>query len=100
VNRVRGELSNVKGVEEKKMFGGVGFMVNGKLCVCARDSRITIRINPRKEPELLSRKGCSPMTSNGRRYPGFLFVDSQALKSGRDLKFWVGLALEHNLTIT
>ena len=100
MDRVRGELSNVNGVEEKKMFGGVGFMVNGKLCVCARDSKITVRISPKKEPELLTRKGCTPMMSNGRKYPGFLFVDSQALRSGKELKFWVGLALEHNLTIT
>jgi TfoX/Sxy family transcriptional regulator of competence genes len=86
-------------VEEKHMFGGTGFMVNGKLCVSAKDSRIMCRIDPALQEDLLARRGCTPMKMKGREYRGYVLVDGGALHSDRELKFWVGLALDFNSTI-
>ena len=95
-SRVRVALSHVKDVQEKKMFGSVGFMVNGKLCLSARESRIMCRIDPRMQRDLVARTGCRPMVMNGRPYRGYVLVDKRALGSDRDLRFWVGLALDFN----
>ena len=88
-----------KGVEEKRMFGSVAFMVNGKLCISARESRIMCRIDPAVRADLVARKGCRPMAMNGRDYKGYVFVDKAALQTDRDLRFWVGLALDFNAGI-
>ena len=95
VDRVRAELAGVEGVEEKKMFGSVGFMVLGKLCVSARESRIMCRIDPHFYDDLLARSGVSPVRMKGRVYRGYVYVDQKALRTRRALRFWVNLPLDY-----
>jgi TfoX/Sxy family transcriptional regulator of competence genes len=97
--RVRKALSDVENVQEKRMFGSTGFMVNGKLCVSSRESRIMCRVDPALRQDLLARRGCTPMKMNGREYNGYVLVNREALQTDKDLKFWVGLALDFNSTI-
>ncbi len=94
VDRVRVQFSYVPNVQEKRMFGSVAFMVNGKLCVTARETRIMCRIDPAMRDDLVARKGCRPMIMSGREYKGYVFVDREVLKTENDLRFWVGLALD------
>ena len=94
--RVRKSLSGVSRVEEKKMFGGVAFMVNGKMCVTASDRGIMCRVDPARMDELTAKKGCSVMTMKGREYRGYVRVSEDALEKRRDLDFWIGVALEFN----
>lgn len=98
--RVREALSAIPGVEEKRMFGSVGFIVNGKLCISARESRIMCRVDPNLWGDLVARTGCRPVKMKGREYKSWVYVDGKALTTGRDLKFWVGLALDFNATLT
>lgn len=95
-NRVRGALAHVRKVEEKRMFRGVTFMVNGKMCISAGDSRIMCRIDPSVHESVLTRSGCSPVIMRGREYKGFVYVDEEAVKSEKDFEYWIGLALEFN----
>lgn len=95
-NMVRSVLRGVEGVQEKKMFGSVGFMVRGKLCVSAREARIMCRVDPALRDDLLARRGCRPMMMRGREYRGYVEVDVVGLQTERDLRFWVGLALDYN----
>jgi TfoX/Sxy family transcriptional regulator of competence genes len=97
--RVRRALSEVGNVQEKRMFGSTGFMVNGKLCVSSRESRIMCRVDPALRRDLLARRGCTPMKMKGREYNGYVLVDREALQTDKDLKFWVELALDFNSTI-
>ncbi len=97
--RVRDALSGVKGVQEKQMFGSAGFMVRGKLCMSARETGIMCRIDPALREDLLARKGCRPMTMGGREYRGYVRVDAAALKTEKDLRFWVDLALDYNASL-
>lgn len=94
--RVRGALAHLRKVEEKKMFRGVAFMVNGKMCISAGDNRIMCRIDPSVHESVLTRSGCSPVIMKGREYKGFVYVDEEAIKSKRDFDYWIGLALEFN----
>src|SRR5215813_4081319 len=92
VDRVRTALAGMRGVEEKRMFGGTTFMVRGKMCVCAGRERLMCRIDPAGHDAALRRKGCRAVIMRGRPYRGFVHVDAAVLRSRRDLDSWVGLA--------
>jgi len=94
--RVRGALAHLRKVEEKKMFRGITFMVNGKMCISAGDNRIMCRIDPSVYESVLTRNGCSPVIMRGREYKGFVYVGEEAIKNKREFDYWIGLALEFN----
>lgn len=83
-------------VEEKKMFGGICFMVNDKMCVCVRNERLMLRIDPAIRDGLLEQDGCSPMVHNGRNYDAYMCVDETAVKTKKQLEYWVNLSLDYN----
>ena len=95
-NRVREALAHMPKVAEKKMFSGIAFMVNGKMCVTVRDERIMCRIDPSIHDELLEKKDCRTMVMNGREYKGFMLVNEDAIKNKKEFDYWIGLALEFN----
>jgi TfoX/Sxy family transcriptional regulator of competence genes len=85
-----------KNIEEKKMFGGLCFMVNDKMCVGVEKERLMLRIDPEKYDEVIEKEGCSPMDFTGKPMKGFVFVDKDVLRAKKQLQYWVGLALEYN----
>ena len=96
-NRVRELISLTHtNVDEKKMFGGLCFMVNGKMCVGVERERLMVRLDPSKYEGVLEEDGCTPMDFTGRPMRGFVFVDIQALQSRKVLEHWIHLALEYN----
>jgi len=82
--------------EEKRMMGGLCFLVDGKMCVGVEKNRLMARIDPAVYDSALSRKGCIPMDFTGRPMRGFVFVNPEALRSDADLAAWLNLALEFN----
>ena len=85
-----------KNVEEKKMFGGVCFMVNDKMCVGVQKDAMMVRIDPQKMDEVLEKEGCRPMEFTGKIMRGFVFIDKEALNTKLKLTWWVKLALDYN----
>jgi TfoX/Sxy family transcriptional regulator of competence genes len=83
-------------VEEKKMFGGLCFMVNGKMCVGVESKRLMVRLDPTRYDEALQKEGCRPMDFTGRVMKGYVFVDIDALITDEQLEYWIALALEFN----
>ena len=94
--RVREALGNLPKVEEKRMFRGVTFMVNGKMCITAGDNKIMCRIDPALHEEAVKRNGCETVKMKGREYKGFVYVSEEGIKTKKDLDYWVRLALEFN----
>jgi len=95
-NRIREALEHIPGVEEKRMFRGVTFMVNGKMCVTAGDSEMMCRIDPEAHDAAIERRGCRTMIMKGREYRGYVLVAEEAMRSKKDLDHWIGLALDFN----
>lgn len=85
-----------KKIEEKKMFGGLCFMVNDKMCMGVEKERLMVRLDPEKYDEALEKEGCQPMDFTGKVMKGFVFVDAAAVTTKEKLEYWVGLALEYN----
>jgi TfoX/Sxy family transcriptional regulator of competence genes len=96
---VKAALGRTRHVEEKKMFGGVTFMVRGKMCVSVGKDRIMCRIDPVIHDAALERQGCRTVVMKGRQYRGFVHVEAAAVRSKRDLDYWIGLALDYNTKV-
>jgi len=96
-DRVR-ELIAVTGqqVEEKRMFSGLCFMVNDKMCVAVRPDSIMVRLDPERSEDMLEKEGVLPMIHSGKIMKGFVFVDDGVLTTKRQLEYWVKLALDFN----
>lgn len=82
--------------EEKKMFGGLCFMVNDKMCVGIEQDRMMIRFDPGIYEEIMEKEGCSPMDFTGRVMKGYAFVDANVLNTKKKLEYWIKLALDYN----
>lgn len=85
-----------KNVEEKRMFGGLCFMVNGKMCVGVEKDRMMVRLDPALYDEVIEKEGCQPMDFTGRVMKGYVFVDAVVLNTKKKLEYWVSLALAFN----
>lgn len=85
-----------KNVEEKKMFGGLCFLVNDKMCIGVEKERLMVRIDPARYDEAMEKEGCVPMDFTGKVMKGFVFVDADAVTTKKKLEYWVTLALEYN----
>ena len=85
-----------KNVVEKRMFGGLCFMVNDKMCVGVEKDRMMVRLDPLVYEEVLEKEGCQPMDFTGKVMKGFVFVDVAALNTNKKLAYWVQLALAYN----
>jgi TfoX/Sxy family transcriptional regulator of competence genes len=83
-------------VEEKKMFGGVCFMVDDKMCMRVIKEDLMVRLDPGRNEEVLEIEGCRPMDFSGKSMIGFVFVSADAVDTETKLKFWIDLALEYN----
>ncbi|HTL07822.1 MAG TPA: TfoX/Sxy family protein, partial [Chitinophagaceae bacterium] len=83
-------------IEEKKMFGGLCFMVNGKMCVGVESKRLMLRLDPTLTDSLLEKEGCTPMDFTGKVMKGYVFVDSAVLATKKALDYWMKLALQYN----
>jgi TfoX/Sxy family transcriptional regulator of competence genes len=95
-NRIRESLSGLKKVEEKYMFGGVCYMVNGKMCIGVVKDEMMCRIDPLKMDEALSKRGCRQMDFTGKPMKGYIFVSEEGMKTKKEFSYWVALSLEFN----
>lgn len=94
--RVRQIIPPTVRVEEKKMMGGLTFMVNGKMCVGVAGNALMFRIDPADYETALAHPACRKMDFTGRPMSGFVFVDEAGLDTDQELIDWVGLALAFN----
>ncbi len=95
-DRIRETLVDVPKVEEKFMFGGVCFMVDGKMCIGVVKDEMMCRIDPEMEDTVLEKTGCRQMDFTHRPMKGYVYVSDEGMKKKKDLEYWVGLCLEFN----
>lgn len=95
-DRVREKLAELPMVEEKKMMGGLTFMVNDKMCVGILKDDLMVRIDPDLMSTALEKAGCKVMDFTGRVSKGFILVEPEVLKSQKELSYWIGLGLDYN----
>ena len=82
-------------VEEKKMFRGICFMVNGKMCVCASADELMCRIGPEYK-EALELNGVRGMIRNGKALKDYVFVSQDIIKTKQQFDSWINKAVAFN----
>ena len=96
-NRIREALfsKGVSNVEEKKMFNGICFMVDGKMCVCASNDEMLCRVGP-IYLEALEMQGVRGMIRNGKALKDYVFISPELLGNNTNFNYWIDTALAFN----
>jgi TfoX/Sxy family transcriptional regulator of competence genes len=94
--KIRAALTGIKNVTEKKMFGGIAFMVNEKMCAGVDKDDIMLRCEPEMTIELLSKKGARAFDLTGKPMKGWLLVGAEGTSAKKDFDFWIKIAIEAN----
>lgn len=96
-DRVRASLKGLNSTfEEKKMFGGMVFMVDEKMCVGIIKDELMVRIDPENQDEFLKDEGCRIMDFTKRPMNGYLYVSAEGIDMDDDLDKWVKRCLYFN----
>jgi TfoX/Sxy family transcriptional regulator of competence genes len=82
--------------DEKKMFGGIAFMVDEKMCLGIIKENLMLRVDPNIQDELILHEGCKPMDFTHKPMKGYLFVEPLAIDMDDDLANWIQYALDFN----
>jgi TfoX/Sxy family transcriptional regulator of competence genes len=81
---------------DKKMMGGLTFMVDDKMCVGIVKENLMARIGPDAYEAALEKEGCNEMNFTGRPMKGYVFVEPHVIDLEEDLEYWVQLSLDFN----
>ena len=90
--RIRGALGRRKGVAEKKMFGGIGFLVNGNMCVGIHGSELIVRIRPETTDAVLKQANTRRFDLTGCPMQGWILVKPAGLMTAAQLGKWIDVA--------
>ncbi len=89
-DRIRALIEDEPDLTEKKMFGGLAFLIGGNMAVAASgQGGLLVRADPETSETLLASKGVRPMEMRGRQMQGWLRVDDDAVRTERQLERWV-----------
>lgn len=95
-DRIREALEHIPKVEEKYMFGGSCYMVNGKMCIGVVKDEMMCRIDHDVYEEALQKAGCREMVFTGKPMKGYVFVANEGLKTKKQFDYWINLCLTFN----
>ena len=89
-NRIRELMSDEAGVTEKKMFGGLAFLIGGNMSVAASgQGGLMVRVDPEQTGALLEKPHARPFEMRGREMQGWIRVDDEGVQTKRQLSPWV-----------
>jgi len=94
VSRIRPILKRRKGFSEKKMFGGVGFFIDGNMCAGPWKGSLIVRLAKEQHDETQSEPHVTPMDITGKVMKGWAKVEPAGIKSDTDLKAWLNRAVK------
>jgi len=84
---------------EKKMFGGVGFLVHGNMACGVNKDNLIVRVDPEKHSALLKKPHAKPFDLTGKPMKGWLLVEPDGCKTAKQLSAWVKEGVEFALTL-
>lgn len=95
-NRVRELILGEDGVAEREMFGGLAFLIGGKMSVTvSREGGLMLRVPPEETEALLRKPHAHPFEMRGRPLRGWLRIDADGLRSKRQLERWVARGVDY-----
>jgi len=95
-HRIRELIASERGVEEKRMFGGLAFLINGNMSVAVSGKGgLMVRVPPDETEKLLTRDHVQPMVMAGRETRGWLRVSDDGVRTKRQLQPWVTRGVDY-----
>lgn len=82
--------------EEKRMFGGDCFMVDGKMCFVTFKGGLMVRLAPEEAERLVKKEGAAHLSQEGKSMKGFLLIQPEGFDSDADLEYWIQKCLDFN----
>jgi TfoX/Sxy family transcriptional regulator of competence genes len=98
--RVRDALAPRRDVEEKKMFGGLAFMVAGHMAVGVQKEKLMVRLAPEDAAARLGEAHVAPMDFTGRPLKGFLYIEPAGVRTAAGVRKWVDRAVAYAVNYT
>ena len=96
VNRLRELLAAEKGIDEKRMFGGLAFLINGNMAVAASGrGGLMVRVPPDETADLVAREHVEPMIMAGRETRGWVRIGDDGIRTARQLTSWVTRGVDY-----
>jgi len=93
-DRIRELVSGQRGLTEKKMFGGLAFLIRGNMAIAASgQGGLLVRADPDESDRLVSKTAAEPMVMRGRSMVGWLRVPAGDVKTRRQLQKWVDVGV-------
>lgn len=97
--RIREILGDIPGLQEKKMFGGVGYLIRGNMACGVHGNGLIVRVGPERSQEALDRPHTRVFDMTGRPMIGWIVVDPGGIAQETDLKQWVAQGIEFAQTL-
>jgi TfoX/Sxy family transcriptional regulator of competence genes len=97
--RVRKALTGQKGIAEKKMFGGIAFMLFGNMCCGVLNDDLVVRVGPHAYTKALAESHTRPMDFTARPLKGYVFVAPDGCRTGKALGKWLKKACHFVTTL-
>ena len=98
-DRIRAQLKRKKGIEEKKMFGGICFLIHGKMLVGVWKQFLVTRLGPEKSAEALLEPHVKAMSMGGKTMKGLVMIEPPGIEDEDSLKNWIRRAQEFVRTL-
>ena len=93
--RIREQLAERRGVSERRMFGGLAFMLNGHMIVGIIDRTLMARVGPERHADALALPHVRPMDFTGRPMQGYVYVDPPGIVEDDQLGAWLSACIAH-----
>jgi TfoX/Sxy family transcriptional regulator of competence genes len=94
--RIRERLAGAPGISEQRMFGGLAFLVDGRMAVAVSgQGSLLVRADPAEAEDLVARSAAEPMVMNGRPMKAWLLVAAADVAEDGALERWVGIATRY-----
>ena len=97
--RIRHQLGKRRGVTEKKMFGGVAFLVNGNLCCGVHGQELIVRLDPEQTEQALSKPHTRVFDLTGRPMKGWILVQPKGLATQAALSKWIRVGMKYTSSL-
>lgn len=83
-------------IEEKEMFRGLTFMVNGKMCISVSGDNLMCRFDPALQETAAEKPGFQPMIMRGKALDGYGYINPEGFRLKKDFVYWLDLCLSYN----
>ena len=97
--RISGLISKRKDFHSQKMFGGVGYLMRGNMCVAVWKDHLICRLGPEMASKSLRQKGAKPFDITGRAMKGWVMIAPEGMRTEASLKKWVSFAVDFVSTL-